>query len=88
MANIKTFSNSLNLKFDVDWVLFQYEKELNIEFTYKLGSQNLEKFFKELNLKNQIKEVKVLKSDIFAQHSCYISLIKKSNLVMMKIILY
>ena len=70
MANIKTFSNSLNLKFDVDSVLFQYEKELNIEFTYKLGSQNIEQFFKELNL-NQIKEVKLLKSEIFNQNASY-----------------
>jgi Leucine-rich repeat (LRR) protein len=70
MTNIKTFSNSLNLKFDIDSVLFQYENELNVEFTYKLGNKNLEEFFKELNL-NQIKEVKVLKSDIFDQNASY-----------------
>ena len=70
MENIKNFSTLLNLKFENDSVLFQYQNDLNIEFTYKLGSKNIEEFLKELNL-NQLKEIKVLKSDIFEQNANY-----------------
>ena len=71
MKNNKAFSNSLNLKFETtDSVLFQFDNKLNIEFTYNLCGKNYEQFFEELNL-NEIKEIKILKSDVFDQDVHY-----------------
>ena len=45
MENNKIYSDSLNLTFNDNSVLFKFENQLNVEFKYKLTEGNYDKFF-------------------------------------------
>ena len=70
MENNKIYSDSLNLTFNDNSVLFKFENQLNVEFTYKLTEGNYDKFFEELDLKG-LKNIKILRSDIINKDISY-----------------
>ena len=70
MENNKIYSDSLNLTFNDNSVLFKFENQLNVEFKYKLTEGNYDKFFEELDLKG-LKNIKILRSDIINKDISY-----------------
>ena len=70
MENNKIYSDSLNLTFNDNSVLFKFENQLNVEFKYKLTEGNYDKFFGELDLKG-LKNIKILRSDIINKDISY-----------------